>query len=67
MSLLVTILDEQTGETEVKRVPDGEFLLAAAAPCHVAHVAAYASGTRVVTIRDCVPQPEPHSEEAARG
>lgn len=57
MSLHVTVRDEQTGDVETVRIPDGEYFILATAPCHVAHVNAHANGTHVLTVKDRAPQP----------
>lgn len=52
MSLRVTVVDEQSGDTETKVVPDGDYLLICTEPCHVHYVNAYPkTGTHVVTIK----------------
>jgi hypothetical protein len=52
MSVLVTVVDEQTGEREEIRVQDGDYLLTCVEPCHLAHTQAYpTSGTHVLTIK----------------
>jgi hypothetical protein len=51
MSLRVTIVDEQTGDTEETTVPDGDYLLICTQPCYIAHTSAHANGTHVLTIK----------------
>jgi hypothetical protein len=51
MSIRVTVVDEQTGDTEETVVPDGEYLLLTTDPCFLAHTAAHANGTHVLTIK----------------
>lgn len=55
----MTIRDEQTGDVETVRVPDGEYFILATEPCHVAHAQAYANGTHVLTIKERAPRPLP--------
>ena len=60
MSLTVTVLDEQTGETETQRIADGNYLVITTAPCYVDGYQAYPTrGTVVVTIKDHHPRPLP--------
>lgn len=59
MSLHLTIRDEQTGDVETVRIPDGEYFILATEPCHVAHTNAWATGTHVLTVKDHAPQPLP--------
>lgn len=47
----VTIDDLATGETEVQEVRWGDYLLICVGPCRLTNIAAYASGTHVVTIK----------------
>lgn len=51
MSLRVTVVDEQTGDTETQTVADGDYLLIVTEPCHLHYTAAYANGTHVLTIK----------------
>ncbi len=51
MSLKVTIVDEQTGDTETTQVPDGDYLLIVTDPAYVAHTQAFANGTHQLTIK----------------
>lgn len=50
MTLKVTIVDEQTGDTETTQVPDGDYLMIVTEPAHYA-VQAYANGTHVITVK----------------
>jgi len=50
MSLKVTIVDEQTGDTETRQIPDGDYLMIVTEPAHYA-VQAYANGTHVITVK----------------
>ena len=52
MSLRVTVVDEQTGETDEATVPDGDYPLICTEPCHLASTQAYPTkGTHVLTIK----------------
>jgi hypothetical protein len=51
VSIRVTVVDEQTGESETTTVQDGDYLLITTEPCYVAHTAAHANGTHVVTVK----------------
>jgi hypothetical protein len=51
MSVRVTVFDEQTGDTEETVVPAGEYLLIVTNPAYLAHTAAHANGTHVLTIK----------------
>lgn len=57
MTLRVTVVDVETGDTETATVVDGDFLLVCAEPCHLAHTAVYpGKGTCVLTVKDCKPK-----------
>jgi hypothetical protein len=49
MTLTVTVVDNETGDTKTAQVPDGDYLILATDPAKV-HVQAYASGTHVLTV-----------------
>jgi hypothetical protein len=49
--LRVTATDLETGQTETKDLPAGEYLVLTTAPCEVAHVNAHANGTHVITVK----------------
>lgn len=51
MSLKVTVVDEQTGETETAQVPDGDYLIICVQPCWLHHVQAHNNGTHVLTVK----------------
>lgn len=51
MSLIVTVKDEQTGESQEKRVRDGGFVLITCDPCYLAHTNAFKNGTTVLTVK----------------
>jgi hypothetical protein len=51
VSILVTVLDEQTGDTESTRVEDGDYLLICVDPCHLTYQQHYpTSGKAQLTI-----------------
>lgn len=51
MSLTVTVLDSQSGETETATVADGDYILICVAPCYLDHTQASANGTHVLTVK----------------
>lgn len=51
MSLRVTVVDEQTGDTDTVRVPDGDYFIVCADPCRLDHLQMYRSGTVVLTLK----------------
>jgi hypothetical protein len=51
VSIRVTVVDEQTGDSETTTVPDGDYLLITTEPCYQHYVAAYANGTHVITVK----------------
>lgn len=52
MSLTVTVVDEQTGETATQRVADGDYLLIVTAPAWLSGIQTYRHGaTHVLTIK----------------
>jgi hypothetical protein len=50
VSLRVTVVDEQTGDTDTAVVPDGDYLLLVTDPAH-ASFQAHANGTHVITVK----------------
>lgn len=66
MSIIVTILDEQTGDEDVTRVPDGDYLLIATDPCTYG-VQAYANGTHVITVKGRRTSSNPETGHAPDG
>lgn len=57
MSLRVTVVDEQTGDSDTCTVPDGDYLLIVTDPCRLHYTAVYAGGrTHQLTIKDRVPR-----------
>ncbi len=51
MSLKVTVVDEQTGDTDSCTVADGDYVLICAEPCYLDRTTAHANGTHVATIK----------------
>ncbi len=47
----ITVEDLETGETETRDVPSGDYFLVTTEPAHVAHINTFANGTQVVTIK----------------
>ena len=47
----MTVVDEQTGESDETTVADGDYLLICVEPCHLEHTQASANGTHVLTIK----------------
>ena len=51
MSLTVTVVDNETGDTETQHVPDHEVLVITTGDCYIASVVAHLNGTQVYTIK----------------
>lgn len=51
MSLTITVTDDQTDQTEVVYLPEGEYFLVCHEPCRLDDTSAYANGTHVLTIK----------------
>jgi hypothetical protein len=52
MSLTVTVVDNETGETQTSEVPDHDYMLIVAGSCYLSNIQAYGtSGTHVLTIK----------------
>lgn len=52
MSLTVTVVDNETGDTETKQVADGDYVLICTEPCHLDYVQVYpTTGTVQLTIK----------------
>lgn len=51
MSVRVTCVDEQTGETEEGRVEDGDYVIIVAAPAYVAYTQTFLNGTHILTVK----------------
>ena len=47
----ITVEDLETGKTQTRDVPPGDYVLLTTEPAHVAHINAFANGTHVVTIK----------------
>jgi hypothetical protein len=47
----VTVVDVETGDSETREVPEGDYLLICHRPCYEHGVQAYANGTHVLTIK----------------
>ncbi len=57
MSLTVTVVDNETGDTRTAHVADGDYVLICADPCYRASVEAHGSGeTHVMTVKGRRPQ-----------
>jgi hypothetical protein len=55
----VTVEDLESGETDIKTIPFGDYIIVTSNPCHVHGVQVYANGTHVVTIKDVIPGRQP--------
>jgi len=51
MSVRVTVVDEQTGDTETKQIPDGDYLLIVTEPAYAAFQVYPKTGTHVITVK----------------
>lgn len=51
MSLTVTAVDNETGETQSVQVADGDYVLIPTSPCYLAATAVHANGTHVLTVK----------------
>lgn len=51
MSVRVTVVDEETGDTETTVVPSGDYLVICVEPCHLDYTQAFANGTHQLTIK----------------
>jgi hypothetical protein len=50
--LRITVEDLETGDTETKEMPAGEYFILTTSPCYVAHTSSYPSkGTHIVTVK----------------
>lgn len=56
MSLTVTAVDNETGETNTVHVPDGDYLLICTNPCWLDGVQTHANGTHVLTVKGRQPR-----------
>lgn len=60
MTLKVTVLDVETGQTGEATVVDGDYVLICAAPCRLADTQAYpTNGMHVLTIKGHSPKRAP--------
>lgn len=51
MSLTVTVLDNETGETETRTIPNHDHVVITCGDAFISHVSRYASGTTQYTIK----------------
>lgn len=50
--LRITVEDLETGETESREIPAGEYFILCTSPCHVAHTNSYpGKGTHIITVK----------------
>lgn len=57
MTLRVTVLDVDTGDTDTQDVAEGDYLLITHEPCHESNVQVYSHGrTHVITVTDRIPR-----------
>lgn len=50
--LRITVTDLETGDSEIREIPKGEYFILCTAPCYVAHTNSYPTkGTHVLTIK----------------
>ena len=49
--LRVTVEDLETGETQTRDVPPGDYFMLTTEPAYVAHTNVFANGTHVITIK----------------
>lgn len=47
----VTVLDTETGESEVKFVPEDSFIIVTAGRCHISNRSIHANGTTQLTLK----------------
>lgn len=50
-ALRITVEDLETGHVEEAEIPEGEYFLICADPCHLAGAQRYGNGTHVLTIK----------------
>lgn len=66
MTLKVTLVDVETGQTEEATVVDGDYLFLAASPCYLDGVQAYPlARTQVLTVKGFAPRKPPATEPVA--
>ena len=52
MSLRITVVDEQTGDTETRTVADGDYALICAEPCYLHYINSFPrTGTVQLTVK----------------
>lgn len=56
MSIVVTVVDTETGERGEQIVRDGNFVLIAVSPCYLAGEQHHANGTTVLTLKGRSPE-----------
>ena len=67
VTLKVTVLDEQTSQTETGHVADGDYVLITAAPCYRDSVQVYpTSGTHVITVKGRTGKPDLNASPLAK-
>lgn len=50
----VTVLDLETGDTEIAEIESGNYILVCAEPAYIAHTQAHGNGTHVLTVKGYV-------------
>lgn len=66
MSVRVVATDEETGESDERIVPDGDYLLICVRPAHLTNTQAHGNGTHVLTIKDTRAVPVVETKEPQR-
>jgi hypothetical protein len=56
MSLRVTVTDEQTGETETRRIAAGDYAIVTAHPCMVDTFSEVKDGKMTINLKNFAPQ-----------
>lgn len=52
MSITVTVVDTETGESQTRTVPENDYFMLCTGTCYTADIQAYPqSGTHVITIK----------------
>lgn len=51
MSVRVSVVDLETGDTSEQIVPDGDYMILTTEPCYVDGIQSYANGTHVLTVK----------------
>lgn len=47
----ITVMDLETGETQTRELPLGDYFLLTTEPAYTAHINAFKNGTHVITIK----------------